>query len=137
MKIAVVGLGHLGLPLAVQYASRGHEVVGCDVDARVVDAINRGASPHDDEAEVSAQVPGLVASGNLRATTDDAAGVGQAEVVVVIVPVVVDEDRQVDFSHIDAATVEVGRGLQRGTLVVYEGAPMFASFGNAPAWSSS
>jgi nucleotide sugar dehydrogenase len=120
MKIAVVGLGHIGLPLAVQYASRGHEVIGCDLDARVVDAINRGASPHDDEAEVSAQVPDLVASGRLRATSDDAAGVRAAEAVVVIVPVVVDEDRQVDFSQIDAATAEVARGLRPGTLVVYE-----------------
>jgi nucleotide sugar dehydrogenase len=120
MKIAVVGLGHIGLPLAVQYASRGHEVIGCDVDARVVEAINRGTSPHDDEAAVSQQVPGLVAAGRLRATTDDAAGVAQAEVVVVIVPVVVDEARQVDYRHIDAATADVARGLQRGTLVVYE-----------------
>jgi nucleotide sugar dehydrogenase len=120
MRIAVVGLGHIGLPLAVQYASRGHEVIGCDVDARLVDAINRGDSPHDDEAEVSAAVPGLVAAGRLRATTDDAAGVREAEVVVVIVPVVVDEDRQVDFSQIDAATAEVARGLQPGTLVIYE-----------------
>jgi nucleotide sugar dehydrogenase len=120
MRIAVVGLGHIGLPLAVQYASRGHEVIGCDVDARLVDAINRGDSPHDDEAEVSAAVPGLVAAGRLRATTDDAAGVREAEVVVVIVPVVVDEDRQVDFSQIDAATGDVARGLQPGTLVIYE-----------------
>jgi nucleotide sugar dehydrogenase len=120
VKIAVVGLGHIGLPLAVQYASRGHEVIGCDVDARIVEAINRGESPHDDEAEVSDQVPALVAAGRLRATTDDAAGVRDAEVVVVIVPVVVDEDRAVDFSHIDAATAEVARGLQPGTLVIYE-----------------
>jgi nucleotide sugar dehydrogenase len=120
MKIAVVGLGHIGLPLAVQYASRGHEVTGCDLDARVVEAINRGEAPHDDEPAVSDQVPGLVQAGQLRATTDDAEGVRGAEVVVVIVPVVVDEARQVDFSQIDAATREVARGLQAGTLVIFE-----------------
>ncbi|HET9498151.1 MAG TPA: nucleotide sugar dehydrogenase [Candidatus Limnocylindria bacterium] len=120
MKIAVVGLGHIGLPLAVQYAGRGHEVIGCDLDSRVVEAINRGESPHDDEPAVSELVPGLVRDGHLRATTDDAAGVREAEVVVVIVPVVVDEARQVDFSQIDAATTEVARGLQPGTLVIYE-----------------
>ena len=120
MKIAVVGLGHIGLPLAVQYASRGHEVVGCDLDPRVVDAINRGESPHDDEGEVSDQVPTLVSSGRLRATTDDAEGVREADVVVVIVPVVVDESRQVDFSQIDAATGDVARGLRTGTLMIYE-----------------
>jgi nucleotide sugar dehydrogenase len=120
MRIAVVGLGHIGLPLAVQYASRGHEVIGCDVDARVVEAINRGESPHDDEAAVSDQVAGLVAAGRLRATTDDAAGVREAEVVVVIVPVVVDEAREVEYRQIDGATADVARGLQAGTLVIYE-----------------
>jgi nucleotide sugar dehydrogenase len=120
MRIAVVGLGHIGLPLAVQYASRGHEVIGCDLDARVVDAITRGESPHDDEAAVSEQVPALVREGRLRATTDDAAGVRDAEVVVVIVPVVVDESRQVDFSQIDAATRDLARGLSAGTLVIFE-----------------
>jgi nucleotide sugar dehydrogenase len=120
VRIAVVGLGHIGLPLAVQYASRGHEVVGCDVDARIVDALNAGVSPHDDEAAVSERVPELVAAGRLRATTDDAEGVHGADVVVVIVPVVVDEDREIDFGPIDAATRDIARGLEPGTLVVVE-----------------
>ncbi|MGH2463336.1 MAG: nucleotide sugar dehydrogenase [Candidatus Limnocylindria bacterium] len=120
MKIAVVGLGHIGLPLAVQYASRGHQVVGCDLDARLVEAVNRGESPHEDEAALVERVPGLVRDGLLSATTDDQAGVRGAEVVVVIVPVVVDEARQVDYSQIDAASREVARGLQPGTLVIYE-----------------
>ena len=120
MRIAVVGLGHIGLPLAVQYAGRGHDVVGCDVDERIVAAINSGASPHDDEPALVERVPDLVRSGRLRATTDDAEGVQGAEVVVVIVPVAVDERREVDFGAIDAATREIARGLQPGTLVVYE-----------------
>ena len=120
MKIAVVGLGHIGLPLAVQYAGRGHEVIGCDVAAWIVDAINRGESPHDDEPALAEQVPGLVRSGRLRATTDDAAGVREADVVVVIVPVVVDERREIDFGPIDAATRDIALGLQPGTTVIYE-----------------
>ena len=120
MRIAVVGLGHIGLPLAVQYASRGHEVVGCDVDRHMVEAVNRGEPPHDDEAEVSDRLPRLVATGALRATTDDAEGATGAEVVVVIVPLLVDERHEVDFGPIDAATRDVARGLRPGTLVVYE-----------------
>jgi nucleotide sugar dehydrogenase len=120
LKIAVVGLGHIGLPLAVQYASRGHQVIGCDVDAGVVDAINRGEAPHQDEAALVERVPQLVRDGVLRATTNDQEGVRESEVVVVIVPVVVDDDRQVDYSQIDAATREVAQGLQPGTLVIYE-----------------
>ena len=120
MRIAVVGLGHIGLPLAVQYASRGHDVVGCDIDEAIVAAINEGRSPHDDEPALVERVPQLVRSGRLRATTDDAAGVRGAEVVVVIVPVAVDEHREIDFGPIEAATREIARGLQPGTLVVYE-----------------
>lgn len=120
MRIAVVGLGHIGLPLAVQYASRGHEVIGCDVAAPIVDAINRGVSPHADEQTLVERVPEVVAAGRLRATTDDAEGVRHAEAVVVIVPVVVDADRQIAFGAIDAATRDIARGLQPGTLVVYE-----------------
>jgi nucleotide sugar dehydrogenase len=120
MRIAVIGLGHIGLPLAVQYASRKHEVVGCDVDGRIVEALNAGVSPHDDEPALVERVPQLVAAGRLRATTDDAAGVREAEAVVVIVPLVVDERHEIDFGPIDAATRDVARGLKPGTLVVYE-----------------
>jgi nucleotide sugar dehydrogenase len=120
VKVAVVGLGHIGLPLAVQYASRGHRVTGCDTDRALVAALNAGRSPHDDEPAVTELVPELVASGRLRATTDDAKGVRGAEVVVIIVPVVVDDRRQVDFAPIDTATREVARGIGPGTLVLYE-----------------
>jgi len=120
LKIAVVGLGHIGLPLAVQYAGRGHDVVGCDVDPRIVVAINAGESPHDDEVALVERVPELVRSGRLRATADDTEGVRGAEVVVVIVPVAVDARREIDFGPIDAATRDIARGLQPGTLVIYE-----------------
>ncbi len=120
MRIAVVGLGHIGLPLAVQYAGRGHTVIGADINPRIVDAIGRGESPHDDEPALLERVPQLVASGNLRATTVTADAVRESEAVVVIVPVVVDAQREIDFRPIDSATHDIGAGLQAGTLVVYE-----------------
>jgi nucleotide sugar dehydrogenase len=120
MRIAVVGLGHIGLPLAVQYASRGHDVIGCDINQRIVDAIGNGQSPHDDEQALIDRVPELVAAGRLRATTHTSEGVRDAEVVVVIVPVVVDARREIDFGPIDAATRDIAAGLQPGTLVIYE-----------------
>jgi len=121
MKIAVVGLGHIGLPLAVQYASRGHEVLGVDVAPWIVEAINRGESPHRDEQALVEGVPRLHAAGRLRATTwADADGVREADAIVVIVPVVVDAERQIDFGPIDAATRDIAAHLSPGTLVVYE-----------------
>ncbi len=120
MKVAVVGLGHIGLPLAVQYASRGHDVLGIDIDRRIVDALNGGSSPHLDEQALIERVPGLVADGRLRASTWDGADIGSVDVVVVIVPVVVDADREIDFAPIDAATRDIARRIGPGTLVVYE-----------------
>ena len=46
MKIAVVALGKIGLPLAVQFAKKGHEVIGCDVNATTVDQVNAGTEPY-------------------------------------------------------------------------------------------
>ncbi len=121
MRIAVVGLGHIGLPLAVQYASRGHDVTGVDIDQRIVDAINRGESPHADEQALIERVPQLAAAGRLRATTwADASAVREAEAIVVIVPVVVDERREIDFGPIDAATRDIAANLGENALVVYE-----------------
>jgi len=121
MRIAVIGLGHIGLPLAVQYASRGHDVTGVDISDAIVDALNRGESPHRDEQALIDRVPQLVSEGRLRATTwADAAGVRAAEAIVVIVPVVVDEAREIDFRPIDAATRDIAANLGDGALVVYE-----------------
>ena len=121
MRIAVIGLGHIGLPLAVQYASRGHDVTGVDIDQRIVDAINAGTSPHLDEQALIDRVPELSAAGRLRATTwERPDAIREAEAVVVIVPVVVDERRDIDFGPIDAATRDLAAALGRGALVVYE-----------------
>jgi UDP-N-acetyl-D-glucosamine dehydrogenase len=121
MRVAVIGLGHIGLPLAVQYASRGHDVLGVDIDRRLVDTLNGGASPHLDEEALIERVPALVGSGRLRAAAwDDIADLHDREVVVVIVPVVVDKDRAIDFRPIDAATRDIGRRIGPGCLVVYE-----------------
>jgi nucleotide sugar dehydrogenase len=121
VRIAVIGLGHIGLPLAVQYASRGHDVTGVDIDERIVEAIQRGESPHADEQALIERVPTLAKEGRLRAATwADPSGVRSADAVVVIVPVVVDERREIDFGPIDAATRDLSANLSAGALVVYE-----------------
>jgi UDP-N-acetyl-D-glucosamine dehydrogenase len=120
VRVAVIGLGHIGLPLAVQYASRGHEVIGVDIDQRIVDAIARGISPHEDEQALIERVPELHAAGRLRAVTWEDAELRDREAVVVIVPVVVDGERRIEYGPIDAATRDVADRIGPGTLVVYE-----------------
>jgi nucleotide sugar dehydrogenase len=94
--------------------------VGCDIDERIVAAVNAGIPPHPGEREVDELVPELVASGRLRATTDGTDGVRDAEGVVIIVPVLVDEARRIDFRAIDAATRDISHGIGAGVLVVFE-----------------
>jgi nucleotide sugar dehydrogenase len=118
--VAVVGLGKIGLPLAAQFASRGMRVVGCDRNENVVAAVNRGESHIAEEPGLAELVRAGVAAGRLSATTDTTGAVGESAVVVVIVPVVVDDVGTIEFAALDAATAAIGRGLRRGTLVVYE-----------------
>ena len=120
MKIAVVALGKIGLPLAVQFAGRGHEVIGADVNPTQVDLIGRGEAPFPGEADLARRLADVVDRGLLTATTDTAAAVAGATAVVVVVPLVVDAAGNPDFAAMDTATHEIGRGLRRGTLVSYE-----------------
>src|SRR5450759_3613721 len=94
--IAVVGLGKIGLPLAVQYARHGHKVIGCDTNAWVVKNLNLGKSHIQEEPELPREVSRLVGEGVLSATTHTAEAVRAADVVVVIVPVVIDAEHRVN-----------------------------------------
>ena len=118
--VAVVGLGKIGLPLAAQFARKGMKVIGCDVLAEVVDAINSGRSHIHEEAGLEQAVADAVTQGSLRATTDTSAAVRDADVTVVIVPLMVGLDRSIDFRNLDAATRAVAGGLRRGSLVIFE-----------------
>lgn len=120
MRAAVVGLGKIGLPLAAQFASRGVVTVGCDIDPTVVETVNSGRPLFPGETGLADVLPGLVSSGALRAVTDTTEGVSDVDVIVVVVPLLVDEERTPSFDAIDAATRDIGRGLRRGQLVVYE-----------------
>lgn len=120
MQIAVVALGKIGLPLAVQFAEKGHSVVGCDVNSHTVELVNTGLEPFPGETFLQEKLSTVVAAGRLRATTDTASAVAEAEAVVVVVPLFVDAEGVPDFGWMDAATRDVAKGLKKGTLVSYE-----------------
>lgn len=121
MKIAVIALGKIGLPLAVQFASKGHEVVGVDVNQTTVDLVNRGVEPFPGEAHLQERLSDLVAAGQLRATSDYGEAVPGADAVVLVVPLFVDEiTAEPDFAWMDAATESLGMHLTKGTLISYE-----------------
>ena len=113
MRAVVVALGKIGLPLAVQIANAGHEVVGCDIDERVVELVRAGDVPFPNE-------PGIAEALPIEATTDTAAAVAGADLVVLVPPLMVDAGGAPDWRAFDSAVADVARGVQAGTTVVIE-----------------
>ena len=121
VKIAVVALGKIGLPLAVQFADMGHEVVGVDVQQAVVDAVNAGVEPFPGEAHLQEKLSVLVPAGRLRATCDYSEAVPGVDAIVIVVPLFVDDETwQPDFGWMEAATRSFAEHLTSGALVSYE-----------------
>jgi UDP-N-acetyl-D-galactosamine dehydrogenase len=111
--IGVVGLGYVGLPLAVEFAKR-YKTIGFDLSAAKIDAYRRGIDP---TGEVRSE--DLQAAKGLEPTTDPKA-LGQANFIVVAVPTPVDDAHQPDFSPLLGASEAVGRNLTPGATVVFE-----------------
>jgi UDPglucose 6-dehydrogenase len=107
MRIAVVGLGKLGAPLAAVMASKGHDVLGIDINPVAVERLNDGRAPVEEPGLQS-----LVSSSraSLRATTDIAAA-GECDMTILIVPTPSDERGAFTNRHVLAALADVGRGL--------------------------
>ena len=120
MTTCVVGLGKIGLPLAVQIASKGERVIGADISSKVVDLVNKGEEPFPGEFDLANRLHQVISEGLLEATTETAEAVRASENVIVVVPLIVDDQARPDFSAIDAATVDVANGLHAGSFISYE-----------------
>lgn len=121
MRIAVVALGKIGLPLAVQYAMKGHDVIGVDVNETTVDLVNKGVEPFPGEAHLDEYLRDVVASGDLRATSSYEEAIPGADAVVLVVPLFVnDETWEPDFGWMDDATRSLATHLTENTLISYE-----------------
>ena len=114
-RVAVVGLGYVGLPLAAALAASGYEVVGIDVDPAKVEAVNQGRSYIADVADADL----LAQASRLRATSDYAI-LGQCDAVSICLPTPLDRKGQPDVSSILASGREIARHLHPGLIVVLE-----------------
>lgn len=114
-RVAVVGLGYVGLPLAVALAASGYEVVGIDLDPERVDAVNQGRTYIADisDADLSAQAPRLQA-------TCDYALLAQCDAVSICLPTPLDQTGQPDVSSLVASGREIAHHLHPGLTIVLE-----------------
>jgi UDP-N-acetyl-D-glucosamine dehydrogenase len=117
MKIAIVGLGYVGLPLSLQFARSGVDVLGLDIDQAKVESLNQGRSyiKHIESPAIAE----FVKSGKLAASTDFSR-VKETEAVIICVPTPLNKNREPDISYIIETGKSIAPHLKKGTLVVLE-----------------
>jgi len=116
-RVGVIGLGYVGLPLAVEYARAGFKVTGLDVDRNKVDALNSGRSYIKDVPED--QIKSLMEQGCLSASSSFSV-LKDTDVLSICVPTPLNKTKNPDISFILSATEEIGSHLHPGQLVILE-----------------
>lgn len=120
VRIAVYGLGRVGLPLAVAWLRAGQRVTGVDINPKVVDKINMGMSHIVDEPHIQEAVERFVSEGSFRATTDLIKAPEDSEVKFITVPTMLTKDGKFDGRALEKALRSIGRGLKKGDAVSIE-----------------
>ncbi|RLI66152.1 MAG: nucleotide sugar dehydrogenase [Candidatus Asgardarchaeum californiense] len=120
VTIAVYGLGKLGLPLAVTYANFGFNVIGVDINEKIVDTINSGKSYLVNEPGVDEGVRKNVSAGRLKATTNGVNAAKEADVMVSIVPTLIDDTNRPDLTYMMNSVETIAKGLTKGDIVLIE-----------------
>lgn len=115
--VAVIGLGYVGLPLAVEKAKAGYKTIGFDVQETKVNMVNEGHNYIGDV--VNAELEDLVEKGLLSATTDFSI-VKDADFIAICVPTPLDEYQQPDISYVKKSTTDISKYLKKGSIVVLE-----------------
>ncbi|MEE3255234.1 MAG: nucleotide sugar dehydrogenase [Chloroflexota bacterium] len=116
-RVGIIGLGYVGLPLAVEFAQAGYHVVGIDTDSSKVDALNRGDCYITD---ISTELfSDMVSTGRLMATQDYGA-IGELDAISICVPTPLRKTRDPDMSYVVAAAEQIAKHLRPSTLIILE-----------------
>ncbi len=118
--IAVYGMGKMGLPLAAVFADHGANVIGVDINERVVETINRGENHIKEEPGLDELVKRNVEAGRLKATTDGVWAAKQADVMVILVPTLTDERGNLKLGPVYDVAEKISQGLEKGDIVITE-----------------
>src|SRR5258706_2775120 len=117
LKVAIIGCGYVGLPLALRFAEAGHKVTGFDTDPNKVNMLNAGRSYIEHIPQTKIQQ--FVNSRHFGATTDFAR-LKEADAILICVPTPLDERREPDLSYVEQTAISIQPNLQKGQLVVLE-----------------
>ncbi|MFQ6136555.1 MAG: nucleotide sugar dehydrogenase [Candidatus Hydrothermarchaeales archaeon] len=118
-SIGVIGLGHVGLPMASLFASRGFRVRGADINQTIVEKISKGESPIN-ERGMKEIVKEVVESGKLTATTNVEGVIAQSDIILIVVQTPVDDSKKPELGAFITTCEMVSRNLSRGKLIISE-----------------
>lgn len=119
LAMAVIGLGWMGLPMACLFADAGVRVVGVDVNARIVEKVNKGEPPID-EKDLPQVLKRAVRTGKLKATANTGEAVAESDVITIVVPTSIDHQKKADYQAVEDASRDIGKSMRSGTLVVFQ-----------------
>lgn len=111
--ICVVGMGYVGLPLAVEFSREGLDVIGYDVDRGVISQLKTGVDPTDEVGDEA------INNVSIKFTTDPST-IAEAKYVLVAVPTPVDDLKNPNLTHVESAAETIGQNLRPGAIVVLE-----------------
>jgi len=117
--IAVMGCGRMGLSTACLFAETGLKVIGADANPIVIDLLRRGRAPFI-EPGLKALIKKHTEGGSLTVTNNAKEAASASDVIVFVIPTLVDPRKKPDYSHVERACKEVGMGLHSGSLVIFE-----------------
>ncbi|WP_304123008.1 nucleotide sugar dehydrogenase [Methanosphaera cuniculi] len=120
IKVGIFGLGHIGVPTAAILANNHINVIGIDVNPKVVDMINNEASVHFKEPYLDELLKKAIQSNYLHATTDIMKASQECNIFIVIVPTPTYDDKTADLSYVISACESIKNGLKKDDLVIIE-----------------
>jgi len=114
-KICVIGLGYIGLPTASILANNGYDVLGIDINDKVIDKLKNG-SPHIEEPELRGIFISAINSGKLRVSKE----IEKSDVFIISVPTPLNKENKADLSYVESASMEISKCIEKGNLVILE-----------------
>jgi nucleotide sugar dehydrogenase len=120
LNVIVFGMGKIGLPISIQYALKGTNVVGVDINSDIIEKTNQGICHFPGEEKMEENLKIVLKQGNFRVTKFSPDLLSISDIVVVAVPLSLNKDRTPNFEYLDTVTMEIAKSIRSNTTIIYE-----------------
>jgi UDP-N-acetyl-D-mannosaminuronic acid dehydrogenase len=118
LVFSIYGLGWMGLPTACLYAEKGARVIGVDINSRVIERIHGGESPIE-EPNLQVMIKNTI-NKNFRVASDIKEAASISDIMIIVVPTLINEKRKPDYSALEKVSREIGLNMNKGCIIIVE-----------------